>query len=81
MSDECKECKLPSTKFGAPVQAGIFLLSEREGVLVSNFNAPEEKVGQMLEQRFGDKFKVNAHRVSSYMHHPPIWLFYFEVTV
>lgn len=79
MSEDCKECRLPPTKFGAPIQAGIFLLSEREGVLVSNFNAPTQKVAAMLEQRFGDKFKIAGDVCRKFKDFPPLWLFYFEV--
>lgn len=81
-NDDCHECdaKVPENKYGVPSQAGIFVLSLTRGVVVSNFKAPLEKVKLMLEQKFGDKFRVTCERVKKPSEKvPPLWLWYFEV--
>lgn len=74
-------CPLPPNPYGAPTQAGIFMLSDKMGVLIANIEIPEEKVPTFLKEKFGDTFRVFKDCVHKYGGYPPLWLYFFEVII
>lgn len=74
-----EEKKSVCNRYGVPSQAGIFLLSLHQGVLISNTMLVSGKVKDFLSQKFDDKFRVVFDKVKKVGNFPVLYLWFFEV--